>query len=518
MTLASDAWAIARAGLRAVDPARAVRRTLHRSSRGIRVGRHLLPVGPEGRVEFVALGKAAGAMVDAALAVAGREARAVAFTPRGYPAPTKGTPVVFGNHPVPGRESFAAGRQLLHHVRNTAPDAVLVFLLSGGGSATVEVPPPGLEADDLVRTTELLLASGAPIGAMNAIRRHLSTIKGGQLAVARGARRFATIAISDVVGDAPENIASGPTVGDPTTYRTALTAARRYGLEERLPRAVRERLRLGSRGKLAETPKPGDPALRRAPFVLAASNRIALEAASAEARRRRYRTRTVREPVVGETRPAAARFARGLLADAGASRRAVARVAGGETTVTLGPRPGRGGRNTEFAVATAAILSGRSALVLSIGTDGVDGPTDAAGGWVDGTSASRAKASGLALSRALSTHATYGVLEELGSLLRPGPTGTNVMDLHVGLAAGGERAADRPTTWEVPRGPAVVPGERHWEFSTRAGKVSPGGLEWLARERVGVRAIGRRPGPGLPYWDELLALERRRRQSGYGRK
>ena len=516
MTLASDAWGIARAGLRAVDPARAVRRTLRRSSAGLWVGRHRLPVGRADRLEFVALGKAAGAMVEAALTVAGRASRGIAFTPRGYPSPAGGTPVVFGNHPVPGADSFAAGRRLLEQVRATAPESTLVFLLSGGGSATVEVPAPGLGPDDLTRTTELLLASGAPIGAMNAIRRHLSAVKGGQLAVARGARRFATIAISDVVGDAPENIASGPTVGDPTTFRTALDAVRRYGLERRLPRAVRKRLRSGARGALTETPKPSDPALRRAPFVLAATNRTALGAAAAEARRRGYRTRTVPQPVVGETRPAAERFARGLLVDVRKSPGPVARVAGGETTVTLGSRPGRGGRNTEFAVAAARVLNGRGALVLSVGTDGVDGPTDAAGGWVDGASASHAAEAGIDLTRALATHATYDVLERLGGLLKPGPTGTNVMDLHVGLAVLAARKRARTLTWDLPGGLSVVPGTQHWELPARGGTVSARGLEWIARQRIGVRAIGRRPGVGRPFWDELLPLERRAVSPGTG--
>ncbi len=377
-------------------------------------------------------------MLDAAVDLGGSGARGIAFTPRGYPGPRSGGPVVFGDHPVPGPASFAAGRRLLEHVRQLRDEDVVLFLLSGGGSATVEVPAPPVRPADLARTTELLLACGAPIGAMNAVRRHLSLLKGGQLAAPLGADRFATVAISDVADDAPEEIASGPTVADPTTFRDALQVLRRHPLGAPLPRRALERLRAGARGEVGETPKPGDPRLTPVRFVLGASNRRAVRAAAREAARRHYRVRLVPEPMVGETQPVARRFARALLsASSGVlPPTRVALLAGGETTVTLGPRPGKGGRNGEFAVASARLLHGREALVLSAGTDGVDGPTDSAGGWVDGASWGRATRLGLDLPGALASHATYEVLERLGSLLRTGPTGTNVTDVHVGLAVG----------------------------------------------------------------------------------
>ena len=432
MTLAADALAIFRAGVRGVDPGRAVRSVVRRRGRAVVVAgeRWELPSG--GRYHVIGLGKAAGAMADAAAALLGRDAIGVVAVPRGYPAPRGDTPVVWGNHPEPGAGSLAAGRRLLAAARATEPRDRLLFLISGGGSAVAERPLPPLDLDDFVRTTDVLLDSGAPIQAMNALRRHLSELKGGRLAVASRASRFATVAISDVVGDPPGDVASGPTVPDPTTWAEALRAGRRYRFLPRLPAPVRRMLTDGAAGRLPETPKPGDPRFRAGRFHFGATNRTALFAAARAARRRGYATTIDRAPVTGETQPAALRFARRLCALPADRRRAV--LSGGETTVTLGPHPGRGGRNQEFALASIAVLDGRGPrLVLSAGTDGIDGPTDAAGGYVDDRTAARARARGVDVAAALARHAAYDSLARLGGLLTTGPTGTNVMDLHVGL-------------------------------------------------------------------------------------
>jgi hydroxypyruvate reductase len=450
MTLASDAERIFRAGVAAVAPARAVRANLRRRGTTVRVGTHPLHVGPGGTVRIVAIGKAAGAMGDAAARAVGPSCEAMAVTPRGYPGSRAGVPVLFGEHPVPGPGSFRAGRALLRFVGAAGPDDVLLFLVSGGGSAVAEVPAGAVAPTEFSRTTELLLASGAPIDAMNAVRRHLSQVKGGQLAAATDSPiPFATLALSDVVGDAPEDIASGPTVPDPSTFRDAVTVVRRYRLGRRLPRRVTHHLSEGAQGRLPETPKPGDPRFRAAPFVLIGSNLRAVRAAAHAAWAIGYRAEVVDRPIVGETRPAALRFARRLLGGRPTPPRAL--IAGGETTVTLGPRPGRGGRNQEFALGCARALAGRNALVLSAGTDGIDGPTDAAGGWVDGATENRGPRVGVDIPRALARHAAYDALERLGSLLRTGSTGTNVMDLHVGLVG---PAVSRGTAGSAPRGAA----------------------------------------------------------------
>ena len=452
MTLVSDALAIARRGIRAVDPTVAVRREFRSAPVGFRVGPRVLRVRPGGSLHVVALGKAAGRMADAAARVVGPGVRGIALTPRGYPAPHAPIPVVYGDHPVPRSASFRAGAVLLRYVRSVRPDDAVLFLVSGGGSAVAEVPAGSIPAGDLTRTTELLLSSGAPIGAMNALRRHLSAVKGGQLARATPSARLATLAVSDVVGDRPENIASGPTVGDPTRYATAIDAARKYRIWGRLPAAVVRHLEAGARGAVPETPKPRDRLFRTAVFVLAATNRTALAAAAAEAARRGYVPHLLSSRVTGETQPVARAFARRVARVAGArAGPPTALLSGGETTVTLGPRPGRGGRNQEFALAAAAELAGRDALVLSVGTDGIDGPTDAAGGWTDGRSLATARRRSVSVETALRRHSAYDALLGLGSLLRTGPTGTNVMDLHVGLAR-----------------PRVSPG--------RAGSSRPGGV------------------------------------------
>jgi glycerate-2-kinase len=371
-------------------------------------------------------------MVDAATPVVGRPYEAIAVPARGYPGSRTGVRVLFGEHPVPGAGSFRAGRALLRFVGSVSPNDLLLFLVSGGGSTVAEVPAGALAPAEIARTTELLLASGATIGEMNTVRRHLSRIKGGQLATATPVPvPFATLALSDVVGDVPEDIGSGPAVPDPSTYRDAVAVVRRYHLGARLPQGVTHHLSKGVQGRLSETPKPGDPRFRAAPFVLVGSNVSAVGAAASAARDLGYRVEVAARPMVGETQPVAARFARRVLDGRSSLPRAL--IAGGETTVTLGPRPGRGGRNQEFALACAPTLAGRNALVLSAGTDGVDGPTDAAGGWVDGTTEERARRAGVDIPRTLARHATYDALERLGLLVRTGPTGTNVMDLHVGL-------------------------------------------------------------------------------------
>ncbi len=455
MTLVSDALAIARAGIRAVDPARAVARNLRRSAGELRVGGRRLRAIPPDAVHLVAIGKAAAAMADAAAAILGPSARGIVATPRGYPSPRRDLRVVFGEHPVPGPGSFRAGAAVLDYVRSLSPHEAVLFLISGGGSATVEAPAPSLSSAAIRRTTEVLLSSGAPIQAMNAIRRHLSAIKGGRLAFATPAKAFATIAISDVVGDPPADIASGPTVGDPSTFRDALGVVGDYDLVRRLPGTVLAHLRAGARGRIPETPKPTDPRLRGRPFLLGATNRLALDAAEAEACRRGYAVRIASRAMTGETRPVAERFASFVaeisLREPGRRR---ALLAGGETTVRLGPHPGRGGRNQEFALASAAAIVGLDAVVLSLGTDGVDGPTDAAGGWVDGRTVARAKAHRIDLAAVLRTHSAYDALVGLGGLVRTGPTGTNVMDLHVGLVRGA--GAARPTAARAPPARARV--------------------------------------------------------------
>ena len=350
------------------------------------------------------------------------------------------TVVARGGHPLPDVASVESAQAALR----VAADArghgdVLLVLLSGGASAMLEMPAAGISLADFVLLTKLLLASGMAIADMNAVRKHVSAIKGGRLAAAAGSTL--TFAISDVhapVPDDPASIGSGPTVADPSTFADAERALRAADLIERVPASVGEHIARGVRGEVPETPKPGDARLSHAQFVLAGSRQDAMDGACAEATGRGYHVVRISEPTLGDASRAAVAFvARGADA-ARAAKGRVCVVASGETTVRLGGDHGVGGRNQEFALAAASTLESLGACVLaSIGTDGVDGPTDAAGAIVDSTTFARSRALGVAIDRALAAHDAYPALQRLGALVVTGPTGTNVGDLQLLLLGSG---------------------------------------------------------------------------------
>lgn len=347
------------------------------------------------------------------------------------------TIVAGGAHPIPDERSVEAGRGALE-LAAAARDRgeCLVVLLSGGASAMLALPAEGVTLDDKAAVTKLLLASGLPIAGMNAIRKHLSAIKGGQLGAAAG--RSITYAISDVhapVENDPAVIGSGPTVADPSTFADADAALREVRLLETVPAAIRDRVGRGMRGEAEETIKPGDPRLSRAEWILAGSRRDAMVGAAAEAARLGYRVERIEAPTLGEARDAARRFVESV---ASAFRwkdsaRPICVIASGETTVTLeAGSTGRGGRNQEFALAAAPLLPDLgTAALASVGTDGIDGPTDAGGAFADATTIDRARAMGLDGSVALQAHDSYPFFQRLGDAIATGPTGTNVGDLQI---------------------------------------------------------------------------------------
>jgi glycerate-2-kinase len=392
------------------------------------------------RFRLVAAGKAAPRMAAAALRVLGRRiATALVVAPEGRPMPRDdvfGERVqwVEGGHPTPTRGSEEAGRRALAVARETAADGLLV-LLSGGASALMAVPADGITLDDKRRVTECLLRGGADIRALNTVRKHLSAIKGGQLAAAsRSVCR--TFAISDVVGDDVSAIASGPTVADPTTFAEALDVLRRFGGAEPPPAAVVDRLTRGARGECPETPKPGDPRLAGSECRVIGGRRDAMRGAAAEANARGFEVITIDSPVVGDVRDAAAAYAREAGERMVRPAAPLCLVSSGETTVRV-TGGGRGGRNQELALTLAGFVEslGPAAVLASVGTDGVDGPTDAAGAVVDATTLERARAAGLSPAASLSDNDSYALFEALGDLVRTGPTGTNVGDLQVFLLA-----------------------------------------------------------------------------------
>ena len=446
MPLVSDARRIVEAALRSVDPRRRVAAAIEPRGTAIHVGSVTWEPVSAGGIHVLAVGKAASGMFDAARQrLGGLTGESLVIIPRGFRPPRATAQVCYGNHPVPGVGSITAGRAAREFVGRRGPHDCILFLVSGGGSSLCESPVPGVSLRDFVRTGAVLLTSGCSIQETNVIRRHISEVKGGRLAARSGTRRFATLAISDVVGDAPWDIASGPTVPDPTSYIDALNVVKRRGLKGRLPTAVESHLRDGARALFEETPKPRDPRFPFRGFRIIARNRDAVRAACDKAVRFGYRTLSLGSRIVGDTIPEARRLAVRLRAVAegqGPIRRPACLVSGGETTVFVPKGSGRGGRNQEFALACAEPLRGLDdVLALSVGTDGVDGPTDAAGGWVDGATIERASRLGSPVPEALARHDSYRVLDRLGQLIRTGPTGTNVTDLHIMLAGPARRTA-----------------------------------------------------------------------------
>ena len=342
---------------------------------------------------------------------------------------------IVGGHPLPTSSSELAGRNALRLAASVGPSETFLVLISGGASALMAVPADGLTLDDKRSTTQQLLRAGADIHALNTVRKHLSAIKGGWLAAGvRGTCR--ALVVSDVVGDDPSFIASGPTVGDASRFQDALDVLVRFGGEAAHSPRVVSRLRGGAAGAIPETPKPGDPRLARASTRVIGSRRDAAAGAAAAAAALGYHVLRLDEAVVGDARTIAVAHVRAALAQGATTGRPACIVSSGETTVHV-TGGGKGGRNQEFALAAAPLLSEHDgmAVVASVGTDGIDGPTDAAGAIADSTTIARAAAAGLSPDRFLFDNDAYAFFRALGDLVLTGPTGTNVGDLQVILLA-----------------------------------------------------------------------------------
>jgi hydroxypyruvate reductase len=358
-----------------------------------------------------------------------RLARGVIIAPQHGDGPFE---LIAADHPAPGPASERAGRRALALAASTRPGDTLLVLLSGGASALMAVPAGGITLDDKARTADVLMRTGATIDELNGVRKHLSAIKGGRLAVASSGRVL-TFAISDVVGDDLSVIGSGPTVPDPTTFAEALGVLARRGLE-RFPEAVVRRLQAGRAGGIDETPKPGEPKLTGGRASVIGRRHDAMQGAAEEARRRGYALEIREAAVTGEARRAGPE----RLAEAAASSlpRPACFISSGETTVVVNGK-GRGGRNQELALAAAAGAADLSSrwVLASAGTDGIDGPTDAAGAVADSTTGARARERHLLPELFLEDNDAYAFFHALGDLIHSGPTGTNVGDLQIILLA-----------------------------------------------------------------------------------
>jgi glycerate 2-kinase len=418
------AGAIWRAAVRAGDPRRLVTAALEGRAAAL---------APAGRLIVLGCGKAGAAMAQAVEDALGeRIAEGFVVVKDGYTAPTRRIRLAEAGHPVPDARGQAAAERLLALATAAGAEDRILFLVSGGGSALTPAPAPPVTLAEKQAVTRLLLEAGATIDELNAVRKHLSRLKGGLLARAAAPARTLALILSDVIGDRLDVIASGPTAPDPTTFADALDVLDRRRVRDRAPASVPARLEAGARGEVPETPKPGDPIFALVDDVIVGNSTVVVQAAAEEARRLGWVPHVLDRPVEGEARVAAQDLVRrGEALEPGACL-----VAGGETTVTVRGR-GRGGRCQEFALAAAlAMDAARPLVVLAAGTDGTDGPTDAAGAVVDAGTVARGRRAGLDARRSLEDNDSYTFLRASGDLLISGPTNTNLLDLYLVLKPG----------------------------------------------------------------------------------
>ena len=427
------ALTMARAGLAAVDPAAAVRRYVHRDGTRLVVGDRVYNLAEFDRVLMVGAGKASAPMAQAlAEALGDRLAGGWVNVKYGHELAVPGVTIHPAGHPVPD-EASVEGTQAIARLLEAAGERDLVLCaISGGGSALMTLPAPGLSLADFQAMTGALLRSGATINELNALRKHLDRVKGGGLARLAAPATLVALLLSDVVGNPLDVIASGPTVPDTTTFEEACAVVDRYGLWDALPPAMTARLRAGRAGDIPDTPKAGDPLFERVQTVVVGSLAQAAEAALTQARDLGFHTLLLSTYVEGEAREVGrvcAAIARELAREGRPLPRPACVVLGGETTVTVRGH-GKGGRNQELALAAIPALAGLDdVLLLTVATDGSDGPTDAAGAFADGTSLARAQSLGLDPLAYLAHNDAYTFFELMGDLLITGPTRTNVNDL-----------------------------------------------------------------------------------------
>jgi glycerate 2-kinase len=422
------AEAIWQAALAAGEVGPLIRRSFQRRGDMVQVGDRAVDLSRIDRVFVFGCGKAGAAM---ALAVedllCDRISAGFVVVKDGHLAATRAVVLAEAGHPVPDARGVQAARRLLELASGAAADDLVIVLVSGGGSALTPAPAADVSLAEKQTVTRSLLAAGAAIGELNTVRKHLSRFKGGQLARAAAPALVVTLVLSDVIGDPVDVIASGPTAPDPTTFQEALNILRMRGLLADAPFSVRQRLQAGARGEVLETPKPRDPIFGRVGHVIIGNNQLVVDAAVERARSLGYHSEVLTRELQGEAR----HMAQVLVERARALEPPACLIAAGETTVTVRGR-GRGGRCQEFALAAALIIEGDNSLtVLAAGTDGTDGPTDAAGAVVDGSTITRGRQAGLDMQAALDDNDSYRVLRATGDLIVTGPTNTNLLDLYL---------------------------------------------------------------------------------------
>lgn len=433
--LRKHATSIFRAGLNAADPVQAVLRHVHLDGETLLVGKRRYKLDSYRRIVVVGAGKAGASMAKALERLLGKR---ITFgfvnVKHGHLAKLRRIELHECGHPVPDQAGVDGARRIGDIAAEAAKDDLILCVISGGASALMPYPSEPITLAEKQETTRLLLACGATIHEINAVRKHISGIKGGQLSRLAWPATVVSLMLSDVIGDDLDVIGSGPTAPDSSSFASAKALLEKYKIFSKVPAAVRNRLKQGLAGKIPETPGPKAREFRRTQNLVVGSNLLAVNASVAKAKKLGFRTCVLSTFIEGETRDVArmhAAIVKEILASGRPVKSPACIISGGETTVTLRGR-GLGGRNQEFVLAAAADIDGfERVVVLSGGTDGTDGPTDAAGAIADGRTLDRARQRGMHAARYLEDNDSYHFFEGLGDLLKTGPTNTNVMDVRI---------------------------------------------------------------------------------------
>jgi len=433
-----DARKIFGAGLKAADPKEAVKRSIVMKGHGtVQIAGKSVVIADYNDIYVVGAGKAAAPMAQAVEEIFGKRIKSGSVTTKyGHGLPLKRISLLEASHPMPDEAGLVGSQAILDVLKGAGESDLVMCLISGGGSALMPLPVDGISLEDKQKTTGVLLACGATIHEINAIRKHISAIKGGKLARAAAPATVVSLLLSDVIGDNLDVIASGPTVPDHSTYADCFAIIKKYAIEDKIPQAVLSYLREGAEGRHDETPKEDDPTFHRSTTTVIGSGSISLFAAKEFAEKAGYNSLILSSSIEGETKDAAlvhAAIAKEVQKSGNPVTPPACIISGGETTVTI-RGTGLGGRNMEFVLAAAQEIDGDNGIIiLSGGTDGTDGPTDAAGAVADGTTLVRAREKGMVSTDYLANNDSYHFFEALDDLLKTGPTMTNVMDLRVML-------------------------------------------------------------------------------------
>lgn len=435
--LRSDARAIFDSGLEAVDPEVAIHTHLQRSENKLHLNNSEYSLSDFENIYVIGMGKAAASMAKAVEEILGDEiTEGLVIVKYGHTAPLKKIKIKEAAHPVPDDSGLSGSREIIKLLEKTGKNDLVICVISGGGSALLPYPAGNLTLEDKQTVTKSLLECGADIHEINSIRKQISGVKGGRLAEHVYPSTLISLILSDVIGDDLDVIASGPTVPDTHTFHDCRNIIEKYNLNYKVSSRVIEYIEKGCDGEIEDTPKPDSPVFERTQNTIVGSNILAVKAAKAKAEKLGYNTIILSTFIHGETEEVAkvhTAIAKEIISSGNPVNKPACIISGGETTVTIEGK-GKGGRNQEFVLAAAIDIDGlKNTVILSGGTDGNDGPTDAAGAIADGKTINRAEELGLNAYEYLCGNNSYNFFEPLGDLVMTGPTNTNVMDLRIVL-------------------------------------------------------------------------------------